>query len=315
MLFWRPPFKSYPINRQHWKQKMSVLRIRKKQNNFVILDKTCLNDEKLSWAAKGLHAYLMSLPDNWKVRVSDLKERAKNGRDAVRGLLFELEQAGYIQKSTCRDDASGRFGGIEYLVLVIPTPKEQANMSEPENPSTVKNEQKRPGPENPFPVNPATGNPTPVKPTLININRINNKKLNNKTAAINTIHLKTINTSIQPDAAVLSPQTIRQELKPVTKTHQLDNPVRLLSQEDALIGSRLTPSQKQRITTLVNSLNVSQKEALRDEIEFCLLNQKQFTVCGNDFSRKLNAIRRVVLRGDWQTPVGMMHDQIVEQNS
>jgi hypothetical protein len=295
---------------------MAVLRIHKKQQNFVILDKTCLNDEFLSWGAKGLHAYLISLPDNWKVRVSDLKERATNGRDAVRGLLFELEQAGYIQKSTCRDDANGRFGGIEYLVLEVPLVKEPCLSPATEKPSSVKKEQTTPGPENPLPVSPETGNPSPANTTLININRINNKKLNNETAASTSIPAKATSTSIQSEAAAVSfSQAVRHELKSVAQPEQRSNPVELLSQEDGLVGSCLTQPQKQRINALVNSLNVSKKEILMEEIGFCLLNPKHFTACGNDFSRKLNAIRSVILRGDWQTPAGMMKDLSVTQNS
>lgn len=295
-------------------QIMTVLRIHKKQQNFVILDKTCLNDESLSWGAKGLHAYLISLPDNWKVRVSDLKERARNGRDAVRGLLCELEQAGYIQKSTHRDDASGRFGGVEYLVLEIPEPKDQEKMPEPKKPFSVKNEQKTPSPENPSLVSPEAGNPSPVNPTLININRISNNKINNKTAANNSVSDKASNIQLQPQAAAVVSQLVRHELNSVAKTDQRPNPVDLLSQEDALIGAKLTEAQKQRLITLVKSLKVSQKEVLSEEIEYCLLNLKHFTACGNDFSRKLNAIRGVILRGDWQTPVGMVPEVSEKQH-
>lgn len=291
---------------------MAVLRIHKKQQNFVILDKTCLNDQSLSWGAKGLHAYLMSLPDDWKVRVSDLRERATNGRDAVRGLLCELEQAGYIQKSTSRDDASGRFGGIEYLVLEIPERKDRDRMPEPEKPSSVKNEQTTPSPENPSLVSPATENPSPVKPTLININRISNKKLNNKTAAAsNNAPDKSKGNQIQQEAAavVFSQSSIHEV------NLQEQHPVDRLSQEDALIGTQLTEAQKQRVNTLVQSINTPQKENLGEEINFCLLNPKHFTACGNDFSRKLNAIRGVILRGDWQTPTGMVRDVFTTQKS
>lgn len=288
---------------------MAVLRIHKKQQNFVILDKTCLNDQTLSWGAKGLHAYLISLPDDWKVQVSDLQKRARNGRDAVRGLLSELEQAGYIQKATCRDDVSGRFGGVEYLVLEIP---------EPEKPSSVKNEQKSPGTENPSLVNPETGNPLPENPTLININKISNKELNNKTAAAShSTSIKTLNAKIQSEkaAAVVSSQADRHELMSVGKTYQGNSHIDFLSQEDALIDSQLTQPQKDRVRMLVKSLSVSQKDVLIEEIEFCLLNPKHFTACGKDFSRKLNAIRGVILRGGWQTPAGMIQERSTVQNS
>ncbi|HAT3877901.1 TPA: replication protein [Legionella pneumophila] len=298
---------------------MAVLRIHKKQQNFVILDKTCLNDECLSWGAKGLHAYLLSLPDNWKVRVSDLKERARNGRDAVRGLLSELEQAGYIQKARCRDDTSGRFGGVEYLVLEIPEPKSQNDNPETEKPSSVKVEQKTPRPENPSLVNPETGNPLPVNPTLININRINNNKLNNKTAATNsTFPFEPLNSQLQSKKAAVvdvSQLVNNQAASSIKKAEQRYAAIDILPQESALIGSKLTNDQKQRIKNLVESLNISHKEALFSEIEFCLLNPKHFTACGKDFSRKLNAIRGVILRGDWQTPAGMIQELSALQSS
>lgn len=297
-------------------QIMAVLRIHKKQQNFLILDKTCLNEDSLSWGAKGLHAYLMSLPDDWKVQVSDLRKRATNGRDAVRALLCELEQAGYLKKSSCRDDASGRFGGIEYLVLEIPEPGNSDRIPGPENPSSVKNEQSTPRPENPSPVAPATGNPTPAKPTLININRINNKEINNKTAASFTsaFEKQTRTQDIEDAAAVIFSNTSIPDGNWFAKNVQEQHPIFRLSQEDALIGVQLTEAQKQRVNTLVQSLNTL-KENLEEEVTFCLLNPKHFTACGNDFSRKLNAIRGVILRGDWQTPAGMVRDDSTTQKS
>ena len=281
---------------------MAVLRIHKKQQNFVILDKTCLNDSSLSWGAKGLHAYLISLPDDWKVRVSDLKQRATNGRDAVRGLLTELEQAGYIQKSVCRDDKSGRFGGLEYLVLEVPAAKECDINPATEKPFLVKNTEKFPRPENPFPVDPKTGNPSPESTTLININRINNKKLNNKTAA-SLSATKIHPTSTHSKAAAVSFS--------YDKSTNERAPIKHLSHGDSLIGSQLTELQKQRANTMIAGLNSSNKEAIMAEVEYCLLNPKHFTACGNDFGRKLNAIRGVIISGAWQTPAGMIQD-IVE---
>lgn len=157
---------------------MAVLRIHKKQQNFVILDKTCLNDKMLSWAAKGLHSYLLSLPDDWRVQVSDLQERSRNGRDAVRALLNELEQAGYIQKASCRDEVSGRFGGMEYLVLEVPESKKKDLTPSPEKASSVNQVHKNPAPGNPSPVVPA-----PEKPILLN-NKYNNIYNNNNTNSV-----------------------------------------------------------------------------------------------------------------------------------
>ncbi|MCU5830256.1 replication protein, partial [Clostridioides difficile] len=50
---------------------MGIIRVSKdKDNPYVVLNKTCLEDVKLSWQAKGLHSYLISKPDHWKIYVN-----------------------------------------------------------------------------------------------------------------------------------------------------------------------------------------------------------------------------------------------------
>ena len=44
-----------------------VIRVKKRPSNFVMMDKTFLEDDRLSYKAKGLLAYLLSKPDDWKV--------------------------------------------------------------------------------------------------------------------------------------------------------------------------------------------------------------------------------------------------------
>lgn len=266
---------------------MTILRIHKKQNNFVILDKTCLHDVNLSWGAKGLHAYLISMPDNWSVRVSHLQQQAINGRDVVRRHLSELQKAGYLKKSSKRDSETGRFEGLEYLVLEYRDPEFNDNSPEPENPSSAKNEQLSPAPEIPAPGNPASENPP-----LINNKIINNKKINNKTTTSDDVE-SAKSQDIQEVAAVVSLPSVSR-----------------LSSHNAVIGDALTPSQKQRVLDFVDNLDVNNKESLVNEVEFCLLNPKNFSGCGNDFSRKLNAIRSVILRGDWCTPAGMLNQSV-----
>ena len=60
-----------------------VIRVRKRPNNFVMIDKTFLEDERLSFKAKGILAYLLSKPDNWKVIVGNLVKYSNDGKSAV----------------------------------------------------------------------------------------------------------------------------------------------------------------------------------------------------------------------------------------
>ena len=273
---------------------MTVLRINKREGNFVILDKTCLNQATLSWGAKGLHSYLMGLPPNWKIRIENLQKCASNGRDAVRGFLHELQEAGYIQKEPLRDANTGKYLGIEYVVHEIPQNFDQSNIPDPMLP-TVPPETDFQSAVTPLTGKPATGNPTsglpaPENPTLININNnkyLNNKDLRNKQTAASRDN----STNTQEHAAAV-----------VYLKHSATNEV--------LISETLTPSQESRIHDLVQQINnkieVDDPQRLAEEIRYCLLNPKNFTGCGQDFFKKLNAIRRVILRGDWITPADIL---------
>jgi hypothetical protein len=63
---------------------------------------------------------LLSKPDDWQVRVSDLRRRCRVGRDYVYKLLGELKDLGYIRYEFNRT-ASGRMAGGTYYVHEIPT--------------------------------------------------------------------------------------------------------------------------------------------------------------------------------------------------
>lgn len=99
---------------------MPTIRIHKHQHNFVILDTTCLNDTRLSYRARGLHAYLMSKPDNWHVNITHLKQQSeKEGREAVRTALKELLDCGYAECVRTRNQ-HGLLYGSETVVYETP---------------------------------------------------------------------------------------------------------------------------------------------------------------------------------------------------
>ncbi|WP_131783631.1 replication protein [Legionella gresilensis] len=271
---------------------MSVLRIHKKQQNFVILDKTCLQDSHLSWGAKGLHAYLMSMPDDWRVKVADLKNRATNGRDAVRSLLDELERAGYISKSTCRS-TSGRFEGLEYIVYEMPQLDREVETPKTENTSSVAPRPNKPAPEN----------PTSDNPTLLS-NKNTNNLLTKKAASNKPLSNTQLNHKKTAAAFSDKNKPIKEKEKEATTCGK--QTINFLPASDSVIGSELSVNQQKRIEAMVRALNVSGAEKLIDEISYCLLNPKHFTACRQDFGRKLNAIRAVILRGEWQRPAEMV---------
>jgi len=82
------------------------------RDRYTIVSKVPLEDERLSWKARGLLAYLLSKPDNWTVMVAHLVKQAPDGRSSVMTALVELERAGYIVRTKRRGD-SGRFDGLD----------------------------------------------------------------------------------------------------------------------------------------------------------------------------------------------------------
>lgn len=98
-----------------------VIRVQKRPNNFVMMDKSFLEDERLSYKAKGILAYLLGKPDNWKVIVGNLVNYSTDGKASVYAGLKELNQFGYYEKIPIRDD-KGHFVRWESTVYECPDP-------------------------------------------------------------------------------------------------------------------------------------------------------------------------------------------------
>lgn len=62
-----------------------------------------LEDASLSWKARGLLAYLLSKPDDWKTTIRGLVRAGRDGYDSVESGLAELEEAGYLVRTKTRD--------------------------------------------------------------------------------------------------------------------------------------------------------------------------------------------------------------------
>lgn len=97
---------------------MSKITVKKKTENFTILDNTLFKDETISWKAKGLLAYLLHLPNDWQIYLEDLKNRSTDGIDSTRSAMNELIEKGYIEREEVRE--KGKFKGYEYTVLEKP---------------------------------------------------------------------------------------------------------------------------------------------------------------------------------------------------
>ena len=95
------------------------VRIQKREDPFVMVDKSAVNDTRLSWKAKGILVYLLSKPDNWSAKIYDIERMAKDGKDSVKSGLKELKLFGYAELSYKRTDG-GLLDGSEWIIHETP---------------------------------------------------------------------------------------------------------------------------------------------------------------------------------------------------
>lgn len=110
------------------------------KNPYVMIRKEPLEDKKISWKAKGILSYLLSLPDDWQIYETELVKHSSDGRDSLRSGIKELIEFGYIER--VRNQASnGRFAGYTYTVYEIPHHVGKTNNGKSKNgkPNTTNN--------------------------------------------------------------------------------------------------------------------------------------------------------------------------------
>lgn len=88
---------------------------KKKSSKFYPVDLRVIENESLSWAAKGVWTYLISRPDGWKVNRTDLLSKGKEKDSALRAILKELEKAGLL-KIERLPAQGGKFGPTVWTV-------------------------------------------------------------------------------------------------------------------------------------------------------------------------------------------------------
>lgn len=143
---------------------MAVFRVNKTKN-YTVMSNYHLKDARLSFKAKGLLSFMLSVPETWKFSVEGLAACSGDGIDSVASGLKELEACGYLKRSRVRD-ASGKLGAAVYDFYEVP-----------EDETADENEE--PAGEAPILENPIQGNDG-----QLNINYI--KYLNNKKAVAET---------------------------------------------------------------------------------------------------------------------------------
>jgi uncharacterized phage protein (TIGR02220 family) len=110
---------------------MSIIKVLRRENPFVQIDKSVFEDNTISWKAKGILGYLLTKPNDWKIYVDEIAKHAPtfekegkqiskkgSGVSAVYEALKELRAAGYARLTVTRE--SGVITGKQWEVSEIP---------------------------------------------------------------------------------------------------------------------------------------------------------------------------------------------------
>lgn len=93
---------------------MTIIRAERPSNKFAIIRNEVLQDERLSFRARGVLASILSRPDNWRCSAWDLATEGREGRRAILTALTELEDHGYIQRVK-KQDEGGKWATCTYV--------------------------------------------------------------------------------------------------------------------------------------------------------------------------------------------------------
>ncbi len=127
---------------------MTIIRQPRPTANYTIVDNLTIRDTRLSWAARGILIYLLSMPDNWRTSADRLATCGPNGRTYIQSALTELEAVGYVRRKKTQDER-GRWS-TELHVYDRPKKTRVENLVEKRRKSET------PTTENPTSVNPSS---------------------------------------------------------------------------------------------------------------------------------------------------------------
>ncbi|MCB8911075.1 replication protein [Rhodococcus rhodochrous] len=145
-------------------------------DQFTILQNAVLNDERLSFRARGILVFLLSKPADWRTRSESIAAMSpREGREAIRTAMRELEQYGYLVREKYQDER-GRWHTIQ-TIYEVPVTSED------------------PSPE-PTPRKSGSGEANVGSPGALTKNRAQRTETNNNTRRAATSRVRMLGTDV-----------------------------------------------------------------------------------------------------------------------
>lgn len=106
---------------------------------FTRIINDSLHDERLSFKARGLLAYMLSKPDNFKFYLDELTKHTTEGKDSIRAGMKELEQLGYVHRYPVKNER-GKIMSWELDIYESPSLRPDSGFPQLENPTLITND-------------------------------------------------------------------------------------------------------------------------------------------------------------------------------
>ncbi len=110
-----------------------IVRINHNQDKWFQLSRALAQDRTISYALRGLLAYLISKPNGWQVNTSDLIKASPAGRDKTYSLLKEGENRGYMSRRRERKEG----GHFQWVTNVYESPALNPYLNQDEDDPTT----------------------------------------------------------------------------------------------------------------------------------------------------------------------------------
>lgn len=109
----------FPVCPDHsWGSTMIYRTPKDSSHLFTQISNTIIEDNTLSYRAKGILLYLLSKPKNWKFNEVDIVKHSSDGKKSISTGIKELITKGYVKRAKSKDK-SGKWSGYLYEIYEL----------------------------------------------------------------------------------------------------------------------------------------------------------------------------------------------------